>query len=233
MDTRFRYSIGPTLPLLDPVREAGAGDSLFPPACSSPPSDALAHCGAFPESGASWARRKPAESGRETLIRLNWGSAAPSTLCASLGRAAPKVSTFPPFDPVREAVARTDNASSRSALIAPPTALRPRVAARSPMSGASWRAAEGGRETPSGPPGQCGPAANRLWTLGHEASFGRPSTDDTRRLPGSLSPPRIEVGDLGSSSNTGGSSATSCSPATSLGALSAYVTAGCLTPDQP
>ena len=50
-----------------------------------------------------------------------------------------------PFDPVREAGARTDNALFAPACSSPPSvALRPRVAARSSMSGASWCGDEGG-----------------------------------------------------------------------------------------
>ena len=50
----------------------------------------------------------------------------------------PTSSTFRPFDPVREAGAQTEGSLARSS--PPPVAPRPRVAARSPMSGASWPA---------------------------------------------------------------------------------------------
>ena len=54
---------------------------------------------------------------------------------------APSRSRFLPLDPVREAGGRTDNACFNTGSSPPPfLALRPRVAAHSPMSVASWRA---------------------------------------------------------------------------------------------
>ena len=48
---------------------------------------------------------------------------------------------FPPPDPVREAGARTDSVLVTPACSSPPSlALRPRVAARSPMRGDKWTA---------------------------------------------------------------------------------------------
>ena len=69
---------------------------------------------------------------------------------ASVGRVIANTSRCPPFDPVREAGARTDNALFTPACSSPPSiAMRPRVAARSPMSGASWWATGAARCTSS------------------------------------------------------------------------------------
>jgi hypothetical protein len=70
----------------------------------------------------------------------------PTWTRAALGRVTPKPeleaaltgSSFPPLDPIREAGARMDNARFTPACSSPPcVALRPRVAARSPMIGVS------------------------------------------------------------------------------------------------
>jgi hypothetical protein len=62
---------------------------------------------------------------------------------ASVGRVVANWSSFPPFDPVREAVARTDSARLAPARSSPPSvALCPCVPARSSMSGASRPARE-------------------------------------------------------------------------------------------
>ena len=102
----------------------------------------------------------------------------------------PTASRFPPSDRVREAGARTDNAPSTPSCSSPaPIARRPRVAARSPMSGASLAADEGrARVHPRVPHGLPG--------FDVRASAGRAAANAPRFLAVRFSPYQCAHGHL-------------------------------------
>jgi hypothetical protein len=133
------------------VREAGAR-TITPTSGAAP----VRRCAAR----RCWRRRRP--SATRSAHPFPSGSAAPPTLRTSVS--AHQRFRFPPFDPVREAGARTDSTLFTSACSSPPAvALRPRLAARSPMSGASWPATEADGERMRNahpPPGQSGSSSN-------------------------------------------------------------------------
>jgi hypothetical protein len=101
--------------------------------------------GAFADEQRVGATKTAAECVIDTRARSPLASFAASVpVWDASGRQ--RGSRFPPFDPFREAGARTDNAVFTPSGSPPPSvASRPRVAARSPMSGAIVAGDAGGR----------------------------------------------------------------------------------------
>jgi hypothetical protein len=161
VDPRSRVAAPP----FDPVHHAGArtDNARFTPARSSPPSIAMRPRAAARSlmSGAWWRRRQArADAKRSSTPRKRFERwRAPSCHAAwpptsssrsSVGLRVPgrAFDADGPFERWRGATAA---ALFTSAYQSPPTAaMRPRLAARSPMSGGSWRATRAatcGRET--------------------------------------------------------------------------------------